>query len=371
MPTPRFHVATRKGLFRVVRSAKNTWHIKDAWFLGDNSSMVLRDARDETMYVALGHGHFGVKLHRSTDDGASWDECSAPMYPEKPEGVEDVDPVRKKPIPWSTQLVWSLEPGGPDQEGRLWCGTLPGGLFRSEDRGSSWELIRALWDDPVRKQWVGGGYDWPGIHSVCVHPENAERLTLGVSVGGVWVSEDDGASWTCGSQGMRAEYMPPEQAFDPVAQDPHRVVQCRTAPDHYWTQHHNGVFKSDDGSKSWTEIENIEPSTFGFAVVVHPHDPKTAWFVPGINDEKRIPVDGKLVVTRTRDGGGSFEVLRNGLPQKQAYDLTFRHAFDIDHDGEVLAFGTTTGSLWVSEDLGDSWHLVSHNLPPVHCVRFD
>ena len=57
----------------------------------------------------------------------------------------------------------------------------------------------------------------------------------------------------------------------------------------------------------FTEITGVEPSTFGFAVAVHPRDPDTAWFVPEIKDEKRIPRDGKLVVTRTRDGGKSFE----------------------------------------------------------------
>jgi photosystem II stability/assembly factor-like uncharacterized protein len=169
---------------------------------------------------------------------------------------------------------------------------------------------------------------------------------------------------------MRAVYMPPEQAFDPDVQDPHRVVQCRANPDRLWVQHHNGIFRSDDGGKVWVEIKEAGPSTFGFAVVVHPEQPDTAWFVPAIKDEKRIPVDGKVVVTRTRDGGKSFQTLRNGLPQEHAYDLVFRHALDIDGTGNRLAFGSTTGSLWVSEDQGDTWQTVSTNLPPVYCVRF-
>jgi len=135
-------------------------------------------------------------------------------------------------------------------------------------------------------------------------------------------------------------------------------------------QHHNGIFRSDDGGKTWVEIKKAGPSTFGFAVVVHPDEPDTAWFIPAIKDEKRIPVDGKVVVTRTRDGGKSFDTLSKGLPQEHAYDLVFRHALDIDGTGNRLAFGSTTGSLWVSEDQGDSWQTVSANLPPVYCVRF-
>jgi hypothetical protein len=104
---------------------------------------------------------------------------------------------------------------------------------------------------------------------------------------------------------------------------------------------------------------------------VHPSNPDTAWFVPAIKDEFRIPVDGKVVVNRTEDGGSTFTTLRRGLPQQHAYDLVFRHALDIDESGERLAFGSTTGSLWVSEDGGDTWTTLTTHLPPIHAVRFE
>jgi len=217
---------------------------------------------------------------------------------------------------------------------------------------------------------MGGGDDQAGIHSVCVDPRNSRRILVGVSVGGVWVTEDGGASWNLSAKGMRAAYMPPERAFDENMQDPHLIVQCPGAPDVYWCQHHNGVFRSADGGKSWEELE-VPPSSFGFAVAVHPNLPDTAWLVPAVKDECRIPVDGKVVVARTRDGGKSFEVVREGLPQVHAYDLVFRHALDVDGTGDRLAMGSTTGSVWISEDQGDSWQAVSHHLPPVYSVRFE
>jgi hypothetical protein len=282
----------------------------------------------------------------------------------------DVCRVRQTPIPWKLEKIWALEPGHAEEPGVLWCGTIPGGLFRSEDRGSSWQMVRSLWDEPRRREWVGGGADLPGIHSICVDPRDKRRVAVGVSCGGVWLTEDGGASWACRAEGMRAAYMPPEKQYDPNVQDPHRVVQCRTRPDCMWAQHHNGIFRTTDGAGSWQEITTIEPSVFGFAVAVHPHDAETAWFVPAIKDEMRIPVAGQVVVTRTRDGGKTSTVLRKGLPQEHAYDITYRHALDIDGAGERLAFGTTTGSLWVSDDLGDSWQTVSQHLPPIYCVRF-
>jgi hypothetical protein len=186
----------------------------------------------------------------------------------------------------------------------------------------------------------------------------------------VWITEDGGTTWNVGGKGMWAAFMPPDQNDDPNIQDPHRLVQCRANPDHLWVQHHNGIFRSTDGAASWQDVKDVPPSVFGFAVAVHPEDADTAWFVPAIKDEKRIPVDGALVVSRTRDGGKTFDVLRSGLPQQHAFDIVYRHALDIDGKGECLAFGSTTGSLWVSEDQGDTWLGVSHHLPPVHQVRF-
>lgn len=361
-------VSTRKGLFTVERGSAG-WRVARTAFLGDNVNLSFPDRRDGTWYAALDHGHFGVKLQRSEDRGETWTEVAVPTYPPKPEGVVDQTPFGGE-LPWTLKLIWCLEGAGADRTGELWCGTIPGGLFRSRDRGESWQLVESLWNHPSRKSWFGGGADYPGIHSILVDPRDSQRVLVGVSCGGVWETTDGGDSWQVRAQGMRADFMPPERAGDPEIQDPHRVVACPDAFDVLYTQHHCGIWRSRDGARSWQEIPEAGPSTFGFAVAVHPRDPDTAWFVPAVKDEHRIPVDGKVVVTRTRDGGDSFEVLREGLPQEHAYDLTFRHALDVDESGDVLAFGSTTGSLWVTENQGDSWTAVCEHLPPVYAVRF-
>ena len=265
-----------------------------------------------------------------------------------------------KPADWSLKLAWALAPGGANGPGVIWCGTLPGGLFRSENGGDSWELNRSLWDEPLREEWSGGGADEPGIHSICVDPRDPSHISVGISIGGVWVTRDAGKIWQTSGKGMRAEYMPEERQFDPNVQDAHLLVQCQANPDVFWVQHHNGIFRSTDATASWTEITNVNPSAFGFAVAVHPD---TAWLVPATKDEFRYPKDGKVVVNRTRDGGKTFDTRTNGLPQD--------HALDINEGAERLMFGSTTGSLWVSEDSGDSWQTLSSNLPPVYAVRFE
>lgn len=361
-------IGTRKGLFMLTADDRG-FELSAPAFPGVKVVNAVHDRRDSTLYASLDHGHFGVHLHRSDDDGITWDEIATPEYPPKPDGVSELNPMSQSEIVWATQLAWIIEPGHPDEPGVLWCGTIPGGLFRSDDRGDSWALVEALWQLPARQKWFGGGYDDAGIHSVAVDPRGPGRVVAGVSCGGAWRTDDGGATWAVAANGMRADFLPEELAGDPDTQDPHRIVRCPSAPDHLWTQHHCGIFRSTDDGDSWTEIEQAGPSTFGFAVAVHPDDPDTAWFVPGISDEVRMPVDGKLVVTRTRDGGRSFDVLSNGLPD-HAYDLIYRHALDIDGTGDQLLMGSTTGSLWWTGDGGDEWQQVSANLPPIASVRF-
>lgn len=358
--------ATRKGLFVLAR-AGDRWITEHVAFLGDRVSMVLADPRDGAWFAALDLGHFGAKLQRSHDRGRTWTELAVPAYGD---GDQVLTGDGKPPRPAALELIWCLEPGAASQPGRLWAGTLPGGLFRSDDHGASWQLVRGLWDREERAEWFGGGYDVPGIHSVCVDPRDPRTIRVAVSCGGVWRSDDDGATWRLTGDGLFAAYMPDERARDPRIQDPHRMVQCAAAPDTLWVQHHNGVFRSDDGGERWHDVATVVPSVFGFAIGVHPFDPRTAWTVPAVKDEKRIPVDARLVVSRTRDGGANFEALADGLPQAAAYDLVYRHGLAVDATGARIAIGSTTGGLWTSDNGGDRWAALAERLPPIAALTF-
>jgi photosystem II stability/assembly factor-like uncharacterized protein len=351
----RMLVATRKGLLTLAR-ANGNWSVAAADFPGIAVTAALRDPRDGALYAVLKHGHFGTKLHRSDDGGKSWKELAAPAFPADAAG----EPALFQ--------VWTIEAGGADQPGRLWAGAIPAGLFRSDDRGESWQLVRALWNVPEREKWMGGGYDDAGIHSISPDPRDPNRVFAAISVGGVWDTRDGGRSWNLIGDGLIATYMPPEQQGAKEAQDPHRVARCAAAPDVLWMQHHNGIFRSTDAGATWTQLKP-PGDDFGFAVAAHPKDPLTAWFVPGIKDEVRMPREGALAVTRTRDGGKSWQTLRQGLPQRDAFDLVYRHGLDVDATGSQLAMGSTTGALWSSDDGGDSWQLVNAHLPPIYAAR--
>ena len=352
-------VGSRKGLFRYDETPLGWQVAGPPAFLAAPVTMLLDDPRDGSLYVALSHGHFGCKLHRSDDRGLTWKELPAPVFPKS-----------DAPDAPALELIWELVPGGLDEPGAVWLGTIPGGLFHSGDRGESWELNLPLWHAPGREKWMGGGYDHPGIHSILVDPRDSAHVVLGVSTGGVWISRDRGASWKLAGQGMRADYLPPEMSADPIAQDVHRLQGSHADPDRIWCQHHCSIFVSDDGGETFREAEGMVPTAFGFAVAAHPKDRDRAWFVPGVKDECRVPKDGKLVVSTTRDGGRSFEAQALGLPQDGAWDLIYRHALAVDGSGERLAMGSTTGNVWTSGDGGLSWKALSATLPPVAVVAF-
>ncbi|MEY4884088.1 MAG: hypothetical protein RIS34_1942 [Pseudomonadota bacterium] len=358
-------VGSRKGLF-VVRGEGAHWAIVAHHFAGEPVTQVLADPRDGAWYAALRMGHFGVKLRKSLDQGTTWKEVGSPAFPPKPQQ----GPLADDTTPWTVDLIWALTPGGAAEPGVLWAGCMPAGLFKSNDGGQSWALNTPLWEDPRRMGWFGGGNDFPGMHSVLVDPRDTRHVTVAISCGGVWQTHDAGATWALTATGMKSDYTPPESAEDPNTQDPHRMVQCAAQPDVLWVQHHCGIYRSSDGGLQWQPVPAPTPSGFGFAVACDARNPQRAWFVPAQADACRIPVDGRMVVTRTDDGGKTFHVFGEGLPPSHAYHLVYRHSLEVAPDGQTLAMSSTTGGLWMSANAGEAWHCLSRDLPPVAALRF-
>lgn len=133
-------IGTRKGLF-IAHRGDSGWRLGKPHFAGEPVTQVLVDPYDGAWYAALRLGHFGIKLRKSLDRGASWQEMAAPAFPPKPtEG-----PWKDDATPWTVDQVWALE-ASPD--GRLWAGCLPAGLFSSRDGGASWHWSKACGTGP-------------------------------------------------------------------------------------------------------------------------------------------------------------------------------------------------------------------------------
>ena len=387
--TNRILVGSRKGMF-IAEKTGGRWQTRLSGHHGVGVNFVARDPHTGTLWAALGHGHWGAKLARSTDGGKTWADAPQIKYPAgarylaPPEpSEEDGDaPPRPATLKDATLLkLWTIAFG---PAGRMYVGTIPGGLFVSDNGGESFELNMPLWNHESRggnlsdgagsgmTHWYGTpaseGEFAPGIHSILVDPRNPDRVLVAVSTAGVLETTDGGKTWRGRNKGMLMDYLP-----DPAADwghDPHAIELCPGQPDHIWQQNHCGVFHSNDGAATWRKVSNPHQGVhFGFPVAVDGRDGATAWVVPGIADMQRTAIGGGLFVGRTQDGGQTWEQLREGLPQENAYDVVYRHA--LSSSGDLLAFGTTTGNLYVSENRGDSWQTLGNNLPPIYSVRFE
>ena len=387
----RILVGTRKGTF-IVEKAGGSWRPRLGGHAGTGVSFVARDPYTGRLWALLGHGHWGAKLSISDDDGATWSDAPAQIkYPEGARYIgqdmyEDTASdfgvgwrISTRPATLGKLWVIAFGPGG-----RIYVGTIPGGLFVSSDAGASFELNRPLWNHESRggnlfegdgkgeTKWFGtpaseGGEFAPGIHSIVVDPRDPNRVLVAVSSAGVIETKDGGKTWHSANKGMLLDHTPEPEAE--WGHDPHYVEQCEGDPDHVWQQNHTGIFYSADAAKSWRKVSVHEQGVhFGFPVTADAKHGRTAWVVPGVSDQKRMAIDGGLFVARTDDGGQTWKALRRGLPQECAYDVVYRHAL-ANKEG-VVAFGSTTGNLYVSEDGGESWATVGNNLPPIYSVRF-
>jgi photosystem II stability/assembly factor-like uncharacterized protein len=352
-------LGTHKGLLILERRERD-WVITKQSFLGVAVSYAARDPRTGVIWAALDTDHWGPKLQRSRDGGETWEDVPLPKYPPEAE-VADGQPA-------SLSYIWVIAPGGEEQPERLYLGTEPGGLFASDDGGDSFELVSGLWDHPSRQDhWFGGGRSYPGVHSVVVDPRDSRHVYTGISVGGVFETRDGGESWEPRNHGLIAEYLPNPLAE--VGHDPHLLLASPANPEVLMQQNHCGIFRSIDGGLNWRDVSDPEgPADFGFAIAMDAKDPDTAWVVPAVSDEQRVAIDGSLCVCRTEDGGSNWQTFRKGLPQTNCFDYAFRHALDVRAD--TLAFGTTSGNLFLSSDRGESWQCLGNHFPLFYSVRF-
>ena len=138
-----------------------------------------------------------------------------------------------------------------------------------------------------------------------------------------------------------------------------------------YQQNHHGVWRSANGGRSWDDITEGLPSTFGFPIRVHPRDPDTIWTLPLNGDSAgRFPPDAAAAVWRSRDGGQSWQAMREGLPQVGCFFTVLRQAMAGDaRDPAGVYFGTNSGSVFASLDEGETWLEVARHLPTILAVE--
>jgi photosystem II stability/assembly factor-like uncharacterized protein len=243
----------------------------------------------------------------------------------------------------------------------------PSALFESRDAGKTWSPVQGLLEHPHRPKWTPGGGGMC-LHTILPDPTDPRRMIIAMSTGGAYRTDDGGTTWQARNQGVRAEFLP--EKYPEFGQCVHKIVQHPSKPARLFLQNHWGLYRSDDGGDSWTDIAKGVPSDFGFCMAIHPHDPDTVYIVPIESDEYRCTPEGKLRVYRTSNAGKSWEPLTRGLPQKNALETVVRDALATDTcDPAGIYFGTRSGKVFGSSDNGKTWQTVIEGLPAVVCVR--
>lgn len=358
-------IGTRKGLF-VAEAAKTRgkFTLRGPFGSGVAVYSALLDTRGTPrIYASSCNPFFGMKVLRSTDLGKTFKETkSAPAFP-KDDGR-------------ALANIWSLEAGFGKKD--LFCGVEPASLFRSHDGGDSWEMVEGISNHAHARKWQ------PGAGGLCLHTilREGNRVHLGISTGGHYLSEDGGATFTASNQGVGAGFQP--DPYPEFGQCVHKIVGHKDAPGRLYMQNHGGwaewsgpggprpdigVLRSDDHGHTWRSIAKGLPSDFGFPIAVHPDDPDTVYVLP-LEPPTRTCPGGAPAVWRSENGGGSWNRLARGMPKHESYFTVQRDAMDIDEvKSPALYFGTTTGQLWIGRDGGEDWSCLFDSLPPIHCVK--
>jgi photosystem II stability/assembly factor-like uncharacterized protein len=338
----KIFVGTSKGMFTFSKTDRWTTSVR---FEGQGV-FAIGKSRDR-IWASPFTEWTGTSLSYSDDMGETWGTVEKPLrFPDDKET--------------SLAKIWQI---ASDGNGRLFFGVEPSALFTSDDQGKTFEICEGLWNHPHRAEWT------PGFGGLCLHTIlllSKDNWLIGASTGGAYRTEDGGETWEACNQKIKTPFLPEETPE--FGQCVHKAAFHKSNPDQLFLQHHWGVYRSTNAGKTWENISEGRnlPSDFGFACVSN--NPDTAFIIPIKADEFRVFPEGKLRVYRTEDAGETWHGLSNGLPQENAYDCVLRDSFSAAGNKE-LAFGTAGGSLYFSDDNGDSWETGADHLPRITCVR--
>ncbi len=380
-------LGTTKGAFLLKSdAARQDWQVSGPHCDGWPINHVVGDPDDGTIWAAGGGEWPGAGVWRSDDQGESWGltKLANGKFDEwltnDPAFAAEVGMQPDPPAPFTGQMtsIWSLGLAG----GRLLAGMKPAALFASTDRGESWARLDGLTDHPSAPDWQPGAAGLV-LHSIVSDRADPAKLWVGISAAGVFASEDAGTTWERRNRLSNADavghagHAHPEMGScgHEVGHCVHNMVQAPAANGAASTllyqQNHHGVFRSPDAGQTWHEITSGLPSTFGFPIAVHPHDPQTLWVLPLNGDTQgRYPPNASAAVWRSRNGGDDWEALQDGLPQKNCFFTVLRQAMATDRATPAgVYFGTNSGSVFASTNEGDQWVEIARHLPTVLSVE--
>jgi photosystem II stability/assembly factor-like uncharacterized protein len=362
----RVLVGTKKGAFVLSADAsRKKWKVDGPHFEGwEIYHMKGSPADPNRLYASQSSGWFGQVMQRSNDAGKTWEAVGNQFSYEGTPGPHTW--YDGSPHPWEFKRVWHLEPSKTDPD-TVYAGVEDAALFKSTDGGTSWAELPALRTHESASSWAPGAGGLC-LHTILIDPTNADRMFIAISAAGVFRTDDGGKSWKPTNKGLRSNTMPDQDAE--VGHCVHRIAMHPSRPNTLFMQKHWDVMRTDNGGDSWREISGELPSDFGFVIDVNSNEPETIYVIPIKSDSHHFVPEGKLRVYRSKTGGDDWEALTKGLPQEDCYHNIYRDAMAVDAlDPCGVYFGTSGGQVYASADGGDGWAPIVRDLPSVLSVE--
>ena len=366
MSSVRVLVGTRKGAF-VLNSDGNRkdWTVNGPFFAGwEIYHMKGSPVDPNRLYASQSSSWSGQVVQRSDDGGVTWNPVNNKFaYAGVPGTHQWYDGT---PHPWEFKRVWHFEPSLTDAD-TVFAGVEDAALFKSTDGGTTWEELKGLREHGTGPHWQPGAGGMC-LHTVILDPTNADRMYIAISAAGVFRTDDGGKTWKPINKGLRSQYIPDPDAE--VGHCVHHVAMHPSRPNVLFMQKHWDVMRSDNAGDNWHEVSGNLPTDFGFVIDVHAHEPETVFVVPIKSDSEHFVPEGKLRVFRSKTGGNEWEALEKGLTQKDCYVNVLRDAMAVDSlDKCGVYFGTSGGQVYASADAGDSWAPIVRDLPGVLSIE--
>ncbi len=369
-------IGSTKGAFLLTSDDdRQSWVVSGPHCDGWGINHVTGDPETGRIWAGGGSDWSGAGVWRSSDHGQNWE--LAKLSKGQVDEWAASDPETAKFFNWKPvdtpfddlKSVWSVKYA----HGVLYAGSDPAHLHASHDGGETWTRVQSLAEFPGREDWNPGAAGLV-LHTIVEDPGAPDRLWLGVSAAGVFATEDGGATWERRNQLSNADAC--EHHNHPAAPRDGETGHCvhnmvRAGDGVLYQQNHHGTYRSADGGRTWHDITDGLPSTFGFPIAVHPHDPQTIWVLPLNGDSAgRYPPNASAAVWKSADGGATWAAKQDGLPQDNCFFTVLRQAMATDPRKQAgVYFGTNSGSVFASFDAGETWSELASHLPTILSVE--
>jgi photosystem II stability/assembly factor-like uncharacterized protein len=321
-------VGTREGITLIEREG-SAWRVAHRAITDKHISAIMTEPQSGLTFAGAFHG--GVYV--SADNGRTWEPRS--------EGL-------------TQNNVYSLASRLIDKRVRVFAGTEPAHLFVSDDLGRHWRELPSLRSVPSVPKWNFPAPPHIGhVKHINFDPDNPATIYASVEVGGLLRSTDGGEHW---------------EEFPSLYEDVHRLMIHPTNPKFLYAVTGRGLYVGPGGGASWEQWTKREDEIGGYpdGFVFRPSDPNLI-FMTAAHDAPgtwRTTHFAGARISRSKDGGRIWEILKNGLPDRLQASI---EAFCLEEAGNSTAIfaATTAGEIFYSGDLGEGWNKIVTGLAPI------